>query len=70
MTEILIDSEFINLGQFLKLLGVISTGGEAKWYLKENQVIVNDISIDQRGKKLFPGDVIMVENQYYKLVAK
>ena len=39
--KITITSEFITLGQFLKYADVISTGGEAKFFLQENEVIIN-----------------------------
>ena len=40
--EILINDskEFITLNEFLKLANIISTGGQAKWYLQENEVYV------------------------------
>ncbi|MDY2689159.1 MAG: RNA-binding S4 domain-containing protein, partial [Limosilactobacillus reuteri] len=40
--SVLIDSPFITLGQLLKEEGIIPTGGAAKWFLKENTVLVND----------------------------
>ena len=36
MKQIKISTEFVTLGQFLKLANLIQTGGEAKFYLKEN----------------------------------
>ncbi|WP_217608869.1 RNA-binding S4 domain-containing protein, partial [Bacillus sp. GbtcB15] len=37
-----IDSEFITLGQFLKLADVIQSGGMAKWFLSEYEIFVNN----------------------------
>ena len=50
--SVLIDSPFITLGQLLKEEGIIPTGGAAKWFLKENTVLVNDEPDDRRGRKL------------------
>ena len=42
MTKIVtITEEFITLGQFLKHIDVITTGGQAKWYLQETVVFVD-----------------------------
>ncbi|WAA12300.1 S4 domain-containing protein YaaA [Fervidibacillus halotolerans] len=58
--EIEIGTEFITLGQFLKLINVIQSGGEAKWYLREMAVYVNGEREDRRGRKLKKGDFIRV----------
>lgn len=65
MTKILINSESINLGQFLKFSGVISNGGEAKIFLQENDVKVNKIDEKRRGRKLFSGDIVEINGEKY-----
>ncbi|WP_096186093.1 S4 domain-containing protein YaaA [Evansella halocellulosilytica] len=57
-----INSEFITLGQLLKEIGVISTGGAAKWYLQDYPVLLNDIEETRRGKKLYPGDEVQISD--------
>ncbi|WP_216831622.1 S4 domain-containing protein YaaA [Alkalihalobacterium elongatum] len=59
--EVVINSEYITLGQFLKEIGVIDTGGMAKWFLSEHEVVVNDELENRRGKKLYPNDQIAIE---------
>ena len=39
MEEIRFDSEFITLGQLLKMTDAISSGGMAKWFLSEHNVL-------------------------------
>ncbi|OWU66226.1 MAG: hypothetical protein CBB60_000630 [Armatimonadetes bacterium Cent15-Ar3] len=56
MKEIPIWSEFITLGQLLKLANVISNGAEAKGYLAEVIPLVNGEEDNRRGRKLYPGD--------------
>ena len=56
--ETKIFDDIITLGQFLKLEGIIGSGGQAKWFLSENVVYINDEVEDRRGKKLQHGDVI------------
>lgn len=41
MEQIAITTEYITLGQLLKITNVISSGGEAKWFLAENTVLVD-----------------------------
>lgn len=60
--EYKIDEEFITLGQFLKVLGMIPTGGAAKWFLSENLVLINGEKEDRRGRKLYKGDTIKIED--------
>ncbi|MBK4206395.1 S4 domain-containing protein YaaA [Bacillus licheniformis] len=56
-----IDTEMISLGQFLKLADVIQSGGMAKWFLSEYEVLVNDEPDNRRGRKLYVGDVVTIE---------
>jgi ribosome-associated protein len=60
MTEIQIDTEYITLGQFLKVADVIQTGGMAKWFLSEYEVFVNGEQDQRRGRKLRTGDKIEI----------
>ena len=59
-TEVQIQAPFITLGQLLKEESIIATGGRAKWFLRENTVLVNEEPDDRRGRKLYPGDIIAV----------
>ncbi len=53
--------EFLTMGQFLKYVGLIGTGGQAKWFLSETPVFLNGEPEQRRGKKLMVGDEITVE---------
>ena len=55
-----IHSDFITIGQFLKMADLIQSGGMAKWYLQENIVYVNGEAEQRRGRKLYDGDMIRV----------
>ncbi|MFF2483603.1 S4 domain-containing protein YaaA [Paenibacillus sp. NPDC058071] len=61
MKEVAIRDEFITLGQFLKLADCISTGGHAKFFLQENEVLINGEADNRRGRKLYAGDRVEVE---------
>lgn len=60
---ILINSEFITLGQFLKHADIISSGGMAKWYLAEHTILLDNEPENRRGKKLYPGSVIEIPGE-------
>ncbi|MCI6357938.1 MAG: S4 domain-containing protein YaaA [Erysipelotrichaceae bacterium] len=70
MKQIKISTEFVTLGQFLKLANLIQTGGEAKFYLKENKVVVDGEEDNRRGRKLYSGNIVEVENQTFEIVKK
>lgn len=57
MTQLTIKDEYIRLGQALKLVGMVSSGVEAKLVILDGQVTVNGAVELQRGKKLRSGDV-------------
>ena len=58
MTVLPITTEFIRLQDLLKLASLVSTGGEAKLRILNEEVSVNGEVCTQRGKKLRPGDVV------------
>lgn len=62
MKNVKIKGEFITLQQLLKVESIISSGGEIKYYLQENTVLVNGERETRRGRKLYPGDVVKVED--------
>lgn len=62
MKEVIINTDFITLSQFLKITDLIQSGGQAKFYLKENKIFINNIKEDRRGRKLFNNDIIRIEN--------
>ncbi|WP_279326259.1 S4 domain-containing protein YaaA [Bacillus litorisediminis] len=60
MKSVQIETEYVTLGQFLKMIDVIGSGGLAKWFLEENEVRVNGEKEQRRGRKLKPGDKIEI----------
>lgn len=65
MKPLKITTPYITLQQLLKIEDIISSGGEAKYYLSENPVLVNGESENRRGRKIYPKDVIKVDNQEF-----
>ena len=65
MEEITIYTEFITLGQLLKIANIISSGGEAKYFLSENFALVNGDKDNRRGRKLYKGDKVVILGKEY-----
>ena len=57
------DQEYIELGNLLKVAGIIDTGGYAKMFLNDNEVYVNRERDTRRGRKVRRKDVVKVGKQ-------
>jgi S4 domain protein YaaA len=66
--EIEITTEYITLGQLLKFAGIIRSGALAKEYLVTNEVYVNEELEARRGRKLYKGYKVLINNTEYTLV--
>ena len=58
--DVRIRGETINLGQLLKLAGVVGSGAESKAFLSTEPVFVNGEREMRRGRKLHVDDVVRV----------
>ena len=56
--EIMINTEFIKLDQLLKWANFTGSGVEAKMFIQNGEVKVNDAVETRRGKKIYDGDVV------------
>jgi S4 domain protein YaaA len=61
--EITVRGDHITLGQLLKVAGFVGTGGEVKYFLQETSITVNGEHDNRRGRKLRPGDTVLVEGR-------
>jgi ribosome-associated protein len=57
----------IKLDQFLKLVGIAPTGGQAKLMIQGGEVKVNDTLETRRGRQLATGDKVMVGGQTFEV---
>ncbi len=67
MQEILIKTEYINLGQFLKFTNIVENGSLAKIYISENEILVNNEIENRRGRKLYDGYILVIDNIKYQI---
>lgn len=65
MEKIKINTEFIKLDQFLKWTGVAENGVMAKDIILDGEVLVDGELEKRRGKKLYPGNIVLVFGKEY-----
>ena len=68
MEKVKIRGDYIELGQFLKLINLFMTGGEAKIYITENEILVNGEIESRRGRKLRVNDIVKVDNREFQII--
>ncbi len=56
--EVMINTEFIKLDQLLKWANFTGSGVEAKIFIQNGEVKVNDTVETRRGKKIYDGDIV------------
>ena len=62
-----ISGNTIKLDQFLKLVGIAQTGGQAKLMIQGGDVLVNGMIETRRGRKLVSGDSVTVGGQTFNV---
>ena len=67
--DVPIRDQEIRLGQFVKLAGLVETGGVAKELIAEGAVSVNGETDTRRGRQLRSGDVVTVAGHSARVVA-
>jgi ribosome-associated protein len=60
--DVLITTDTITLGQFLKYADIVGSGGDVKWFLAEHAIFVNEEPETRRGRKLKQGDTVRIES--------
>jgi len=65
--KVKITGEYIKLGQFLKKIKIISSGGQAKIYIENNSISISGNNEIGRGSKIRPGDTVWINDQVYMI---
>lgn len=66
--KIVITDESIKIGQLLKKINVISSGGEAKHFLEHNLVKINGKKPEGRGSQVPVGATLWINDDLYQVV--
>lgn len=64
---IYIKGEYVTLGQILKFLNLVQTGGEERLFLETHKITFNDEPEGRRGKKVRPGDKVSIDGTIYTI---
>jgi len=70
LERISIKTEFIKLNQFLKWAGIAETGAHANQMIMDGLVKVNSQLETRRGRKIYDGDKVLLDNRYEFLVIR
>ena len=65
MPDFEIIGEFITISQFLKVKDYVVSGGETRSFLMDNQILLNGVKVTEKKKKIFPGDVLIFNQERY-----
>jgi len=63
-SEFILRTEFIDLLQLLKAAGFAMSGGEAKMFVNEGLIKVNEEPESRKRRKLRIGDIVEFDGQY------
>ncbi|PCJ80212.1 MAG: RNA-binding protein [Bacteroidetes bacterium] len=63
-TEFVLRTEYIDLLQLLKASGIAMSGGEAKMFVNEGLITVNEIPESRKRRKLRSGDVVEFDGEH------
>ena len=66
-SQIFIIGEYITLGQLLKFLDLVSTGGAETEFVLTHDITFNGEEEHRRGKKLRPGDKVTLDGDLYEI---
>jgi len=61
--NVTINTEFITMDKLLKFSGVADTGGQAFLMVEDGVVKLNGKTITEKRKKVFPGDIVNIDDQ-------
>lgn len=70
MEKVVLSTPTIKLGQLLKLVHVVPSGGAQKSFLEKNGVLVNGVLEQRRGRKLNIGDKVKIGSREFVLAAE
>ena len=68
--DVVINTEFIKLDQLLKWANFTGSGVEAKMFIQNGEVKVNNAVETRRGKKIYDGDVVEFAGEKVAVRAK
>ena len=68
--QIAIITEFITMDKLLKFSGVADTGGQTFLMVEDGIIKLNGKLVTEKRKKVFPGDIVNIDNQIELTITK
>ena len=68
--NVTIITEFITMDKLLKFSGVADTGGQAFLMVEDGIIKLNGKQVTEKRKKVFPGDVVNIDDQIELTITK
>ncbi|VEU59661.1 RNA-binding S4 domain-containing protein [Mesomycoplasma neurolyticum] len=65
--DIKIYGEFIKLGQFLKKIKIIDSGAEAKEFILNHKITINNKKPEGRNSKIYVGSIVWIDDEIFKI---
>lgn len=59
-----INTDYITFSNLMKFAGVLQTGGQAFALIEAGMVSLNNQVIKEKRKKVYPGDTVIIKDQY------
>ena len=68
--KVKIFGQYIKLGQLIKKLNIIDTGGQAKYFVESHDIKVNGKTDLRRSTKIFIGSTVWIDDQVYYIIGQ
>lgn len=66
--KVKIQGKFIKLGQLIKKLNIIDTGGQAKYFIETHDIRVNNDEGLKRSSKVWANSTVWIDDQVFYIV--
>lgn len=66
--KVKIKGKFIKLGQLIKKLNIIDTGGQAKYFVKSHEIRINNEASAKRNTKVWVNSTVWIDDQVFYIV--
>ena len=66
--KVKIRGKFIKLGQLIKKLNIIDTGGQAQYFIKSHEIRINNEEDVKRNTKVWLNSTVWIDDQVFYIV--
>lgn len=66
--KVKIEGRYIKLGQLIKKLNLVDTGGQAKYFVKYHDIRVNNETGLKRNSKIWATSTVWIDDQVFYIV--